>query len=173
MQPLRLHPRIAVIHRRSFHESTEESGSWCHPGRVVGNGPDLCDHGRVLLYLGGEPQLYQRIHALDRGTGPVLHGLYGPDRHRAGSARRHAGERDRPDGKAQGYHGRQNRQLHRQSGPDRVLLHHAALQRGPGGQADERRSDHPGHEGAYVRHLHLAGHLLCTDRHQPDPDAGG
>ena len=45
--------------------------------------------------------------------------------------------------------------------------------RGPGGQADERRSDHPGHEGAYVRHLHLAGHLLCTDRHQPDPDAGG
>ena len=47
------------------------------------------------------------------------------------------------------------------------------LQRGPGGQADERRSDHPGHEGAYVRHLHLAGHLLCTDRHQPDPDAGG
>lgn len=30
MQPLRLHPRIAVIHRRSFHESTEESGSWCH-----------------------------------------------------------------------------------------------------------------------------------------------
>lgn len=56
---------------------------------------------------------------------------------------------------------------------DRVLLHHAALQRGPGGQADERRSDHPGHEGAYVRHLHLAGHLLCTDRHQPDPDAGG
>ena len=22
-------------------------------------------------------------------------------------------------------------------------------------------------------HLHLAGHLLCTDRHQPDPDAGG
>ena len=48
-----------------------------------------------------------------------------------------------------------------------------ALQRGPGGQADERRSDHPGHEGAYVRHLHLAGHLLCTGRHQPDPDAGG
>lgn len=38
MQPQRLHPRIAVIHRRSFHESTKESGSWCHPGRVVGNG---------------------------------------------------------------------------------------------------------------------------------------
>ena len=40
-------------------------------------------------------------------------------------------------------------------------------------KADERRSDHPGHEGAHVRYLHLAGHLLCTDRHQPDPDAGG
>ena len=54
-----------------------------------------------------------------------------------------------------------------------LIVFSCAMLRGPGGQADERRPDHPGHEGAYVRHLHLAGHLLCTDRHQPDPDAGG